>query len=148
MLSMILLTIIALLSGILIISALVRTIKVYYVYTKFKKTAKGIPMLPFNWSPGGNTHEILFKPNAALRLEPIYRKLGIKNFGAMFGMQPVVLTCDLELMRTMNLIEPNQHFNRFDNIGLPIDEIEFDSLMNARGDQWRRIRKAIAPMYT
>lgn len=144
----VLLAIAALLLAVLVSSAIARTICVYLTYRKFKKNAKGLKILPFKWSPGGHMHEFMFQRYSALLFEPLYRSFGCKTGGGMFGSTPLIATCDLELMKTVFISEANHFINRWEDIGLPIIEYEQDCIVSALGDQWRRIRKSIAPSFS
>lgn len=133
---------------ILLSNALVRTLRVYFAYRRFKKDAKGLPMYPFTWSPGGHISEMLFQSYASFKYEPLGRKMGTKTGGGMMGLQRVVASCDLELIKILNLTEAKDHYNKFDNLAWPADEIEYDSIINSQGEQWRRIRRSVAPAFT
>lgn len=138
-----------LLSTILILSVLTRTIRVYFAYRKFKKNSKGLFVLPFTWSPGGHLHQICFSSNNLLKLEQLMKKHGFKTGGGMLGPLPTVLSCDIELFKTIFVDEAHLHCNRFSGkLNLLIDEVEDDSIGTASDDQWSRIRKSVAPSFT
>lgn len=136
--------------AILIASAIARTMKVFFAYERFKQNARGLPMEPFRWSPNGHMHLTCFGPYALMKAEPWFRKMNAKTFGLMLGPLPLVITSDLELIKTINFTESSKHYNRstVDSLGLPVDELEVDCITTAVGDQWRRIRKSIAPSFS
>lgn len=132
----------------LLLYAVARTIGIYLVHRKFKKDAKGLPMMQFQWSPGGNMSNILFGTYSILKIEPLSRKYNAKTGGGMFGMQKFVCTIDRELINIINFTEANKHYNQGDRFNVPAEELEKDTIFNAKDEQWRRIRRSVAPAFT
>lgn len=116
------------------------------VYRKFKKDAEGLPVLPLGWLPGGHIHKLVLNSTNLLIQEPLHRRYG-KTFGYLYNTRRIVYSIDLELIKTINLTESNKHVNRL-NLSLPIKEFESDSIAFTYDNQWRRIRRAIAPSFT
>lgn len=77
--------------------------------------------------------------------ENAHRKHG-KYFGLYFGNIPMVTTIDLDLIKKIAIDE--DHHDRFARLHLASEEIESDCILTARGEQWRRIRKALAPAFS
>lgn len=125
---------------------LIRTLYVRGVRASFKQNARGIQLIPFSWLPCGNFYEIFFDWKILSKLGDWHKKYG-KTFGWMFGSQPVVFSTDLDLIKTMVIDESVSHINRIKFL-TPLDEYEHDNISLANGDQWRRIRRAIAPVFT
>lgn len=73
-----------------------------------------------------------------------------KKYGPTFGFymceQPWVCTKDLDLLKLILVDQAHKHINR-SKIGLPFKEIN-DSIMQVCDDDWRRIRRAVAPALT
>lgn len=136
------------LSAILILQTAERAIRMYVDHKKYQKELKGLPLLPLSWFPGGALHELIFKSYANMKYEPIFRKYGSKTFGGYLGLARSVSTIDLELIRSINITESNKHINRPKNYALPVRELEQDSIALSSNDQWRRIRRSIAPSFT
>lgn len=134
------------LSAILILILISRIFKVHRAYVKYKKASNGLPILPQTYSPGGNLRQVIFEPFIVHKIEGLHRRYG-KTFGWMFGSTPCASTIDLDLMKTICINEPDKHVNRI-NLSIPFKEIEYNCILLAEGDQWRRIRRSIAPSFT
>lgn len=137
----------ALVSLLIIIAAhaLIRAVQVHFAYIKFKKALKGLTILPKTWSPGGHMHQVLFDEYSCLKIESLHRKHG-KTFAWLYGTLPMALTIDLDLIRKIIYEDPNLNINK-QKFSVPIKELEYDSVVMAEHDQWRRIRKALAPTF-
>lgn len=146
MITGLLITIVITLVVILLSSLIARSVKIHLIYVRFKRASKGLPMLHETWSPGGNSHQMMFDPYILLKLDAMHRHYG-KTFGWMYSVQPSVSTVDLDLLKTINIDEQDKHVNREDHSVL-IKEVESDSIVLVQDDQWRRIRRAITPSFT
>lgn len=131
---------------VIVAHALIRAVQVHYAYTKFKKALNGLTILPETWSPGGHMHQVLFDKYSCLKIESLHRQYG-KTFAWLYGTLPMAMTVDLELVRKMIYEDPNLNINK-QKFSVPIKELEYDSIVMAEHDQWRRIRKALAPSFT
>lgn len=113
------------------------------MYQFFERNAPGLRVLENPSLFGGHTNHIL-KQNCEKGAELI------EKYGPTFGMfcnnRPIVVTVDLDFIKTFILDEPN-HINRA-KAGLPIKEVEEDCIMFAEDDQWIRLRRAIAPAFS
>lgn len=134
------------LSAVLVLIIISRIFEVRRAYLKFKKASNELPMLPQTYSPGGHLNQIVFEPFIVHKIEGLHRRYG-KTFGWMFGSTPCASTIDLDLMKTLCITEPDKHVNRM-NLSIPFKEIEYNCILLAEDDQWRRIRRAIAPSFT
>lgn len=129
----------------LVMYAVLRIIRLRHQYDQFKKKSKGLPMqkLPL-LHPGGNMHEIIFSPYAALKLEAMHRKYG-KTFGCMLSNQETVISTDLELIRLIIGSEANKHTNR-GNFSVPISEFGPNGFWFNQTDRWKAMRRPFAPL--
>lgn len=123
-----------------------RLAQIRRAYLKFKNLSRGLPMLEPTFSLGGNASRVFFESDSYSRLEQLFRFHG-KTFGMMIGHRPMTMSVDLDLLKTVHIDEQNMHINR-ESAFLAIRLIEKDSIMFARDDQWKRIRRAMAPSFT
>lgn len=141
MITQILTLIAALLTGFL----LRQFLRVRIAYGEFKRDAKGLFVVPTKWSPVGQLVELGHEANLQIRIEAYHRKHG-KTFGWLYSYHKIAYTIDLELIEAMHLKESGKLINR-SKVSFPIVEVDYDCLPSARDDQWRRIRRAIAPSF-
>lgn len=118
----------------------------YKIQQQFRKKMKGIAFIPNSSLFLGNLNLIALHERNWLKAH----KLLEENGGLMAGFyanKPVIVTTDLDLIKTMVIDEPNDHINRI-KMNLPINEFDVDSIAFVENDQWRRLRKAIAPAFS
>lgn len=125
---------------------IVRLLQVRRAYLKYKHDSKGLPMLEQTWSLGANARQVFFKWDSFAKMESLFRTHG-KTFGALLGTQWIAMSIDLDLLKTLNIDEQNIHINRSE-IYMAIKPIEKDCILFAKDDQWKRIRRAMAPSFT
>lgn len=118
----------------------------YKAHQFFKLKSPNMPMAPGKNIFSGNMIQMAFHPRNWQILHN-WHKDGHETVGAFLGNKPFVSTIDLELIKTMVIDEPNDHPNRT-RINIPMDEFEYDCLLFAEDDQWRKLRKAIGPALT
>lgn len=130
----------------LIVIYIVRLIQVRRAYLRYKQDSKGLPILEQTWSLGANARQVFFKSDSFAKMESLFRMYG-KTFGALLGTQRIAMSIDLDLLKTLNVDEQNTHINR-DSFFFAIKPIETDCILFAKDDQWKRIRRAMAPSFT
>lgn len=110
---------------------------------KFKKTSNNLPIAE---SLGilGHFAQVFNGKNWKFADEQ-HKKHG--KFCAVFYTKRVfVSTIDLNFIQSM--IFRQQLINRTDSFGVPAKEMSADSILLAKDDKWRRIRKCTAPAFS
>lgn len=106
------------------------------------------PKLPVVPNPGlfdGHMHRITLRKKNWLIIEQYHQQLG-PTYGFYMAEQPWVSTTDLDLLKLIEIDQPHKHINRA-KFGLPFREFNH-SIFQVDDDQWRRVRRAIAPALT
>lgn len=134
------------LTSFLIAYYLARLIQIRQAYLKFKHVSRGLPILEPTFSLGGNASRVFFESDSYARLEQLFRFYG-KTFGFMLGSRPLTMSVDLDLLKTIHIDEQHKHINR-EPFFYAVRSFERDSITFARDDQWKRIRRAMAPSFT
>lgn len=111
----------------------------------FKKFSPNLPVASKINMFGGHINVIWGKKNWKLLTD--LHKIHGKTFGLFYRDKPVVSTNDLDLLKALVLDNPNDHINRM-TADSPVEELEKDSIFTCENDQWRRIRRAVAPAFT
>lgn len=111
----------------------------------FEKHSPNLPVASNIGMFGGHINVIWGKKNWKV-LTDLHKKHG-KTLGLFYRDKPVVSTNDLDLLKALVLDKPNDHINRM-TADSPVEELEKDSLFTSEDDQWRRIRRAVAPAFT
>uniref|UniRef100_A0A6G1SJ02 Putative cytochrome P450 CYP13A2 n=1 Tax=Aceria tosichella TaxID=561515 RepID=A0A6G1SJ02_9ACAR len=112
---------------------------------KFKKVTRGLPMVPDVRLAGNHSISLILSERVCHKATKYHEELG-KTFGILMGTRYCAVTCDLDLIKRVILDEPNSHLNRIP-LNLPLEEFE-KSIMLAPAEEWRKLRKAIAPALT
>lgn len=118
-------------------------IKTAIVYHQFKSRTGSLKFVPQLQLLGGHINSLAFKSNLSKHLPELHKKYG-KTMLWLYGTQPAAMTIDLDLIKLIACDEGQTHTNRI-KMHLPVKEVEFDCIMLAKDEQWRRIRRAIAP---
>jgi hypothetical protein len=112
---------------------------------KFKKLSKGLPMFPGARLIGNHISSLPFGEKNSILMRKWHDQLG-KTIGWLMGGDFCVSTIDLDLIKTFIFDEPDTHLDR-KKINLPLEEFD-KSLLLASKDEWRQLRKLIAPAFT
>lgn len=119
-------------------------IKTHAAVKEFKKNSNGLPIAE-EMGIGGHLAQ-LFRGDIQKLASDCHEALG--NYVAAFYVKKVMVsTTDLDFIQSMIFDEP-QHINRMDDGDLPLKEMSPDSIMLARGDRWRVLRKSLAPAFS
>lgn len=94
----------------------------------------------------GNSYSLYYPLKNWKSFDEAHQKYGT-TFGWFQTGIPSVSTHDLDIIKAMVLDEPYQNVNRLE-MKIPVTEIREDSIAFAKDEQWRRLRKAIAPAFT
>jgi cytochrome P450 len=117
--------------------------KVYKM--KIKKITRGLPMIPTSEMTPDSPAIIGLTRHNCQKLLKWHQELG-KTIGFTMGCRLGASTTDLDLIKTIVFDEPDSHLDRSE-VSLPIVEIR-ESIMLAPKDEWRQLRKMIAPAFT
>lgn len=93
----------------------------------------------------GNLHHTLYDMKNYLVLDRLHNKLG-KTYGYYFSEQPWVSTKDIDLIKRIEVDEAHKHLDRI-NLGIPTPEFN-NSIFQINGNEWRKVRRALAPTLT
>lgn len=119
-------------------------IKCHLTYVSFKRKTRGLPMIHDRRLVGNHLSTWLLRKNLCRDLLKAHTDLGFsKTIGAIFNDTSAVCTVDLDLIKLIAHDETEKHVDRFD-MNLPFYEYE-QSIIQAKGDDWRKIRRAFAP---
>lgn len=116
----------------------------WHAIKTFRETSNGMPIAE-HLKINGHL-DLIFAGSNWKYLNEQHEKLG--KFCAVFYTKRILVsTIDLDFIKSMIFDEP-QHTNRIDSYDLFIDEMSSESIMLARDDKWRRLRKCIAPAFS
>lgn len=107
----------------------------------FQKNLPTLPILEGQKPLIGHLHKYM-SSRYWLIFQNYHKKVG-KNFGYYTGQRRAISTIDLDLIKKFAVEE--DHHDRFPRITVAADEFEIGNLFTARGEEWYRIRKALAP---
>lgn len=113
---------------------------------QFRKRCPNLPIAPKTGIFGGHARELIWGKRIWKKIGDLHKKYG-KTFGLFYGHEPCVCTTDLDFIKTILLDKPNDHVNRV-ALRTPLDELEKDSLLTSKDQQWRRLRNQVAPAFT
>lgn len=139
---------ITLTSGLLLaVSALVisRIVVDRWALIRFKKLSRGLPMAPDARLAGNHTISLIISERSCAKAMRLHKELG-KTFGILKGSTFGAVTTDLNLIKTIIIDEPKDHLSRT-SLNLPMEEFD-KSIMLVDKEEWRPVRKAIAPALT
>lgn len=145
---MILELLITLTSGLLlaiVIMVVSKTISDRWAFIKFKKLSRGLPIGPDMRWLGNHVTTMALRENNCQTLKRWHQDMG-KYVGMLKGTNFIVSTTDLDLIKLFIQDEPDAHLNRME-VGLPMEEFEH-SIMLAPKEEWRQVRRVIAPALT
>ena len=125
---------------------LVTALRNHKAHQFFKKNAPGLPVLPNPNLFTGHAGEMAFK-RKSWQSATKYHKLYGKTYGFYYGKKAWASSIDLDLLKTMLIDEADDNINRT-IVDIPIKELEQDMISFSENDQWRRIRRAVAPAFT
>lgn len=112
---------------------------------RFQKLSKGLPMCPNGNLLANHAVSVPFGERNCMMLKDLHDQMG-KTIGWLKGAKFCASTVDLDLIKTFVQDQPNVHMDRV-NIELPLKEFA-ESIMLAEKEEWRGLRKAIAPALT
>lgn len=142
-----LLTVISLSSFALSLAYVLRVaVRNYIIHKHFSKKSPNLPVLPNPNLFSGHANEVVLSGRNWQLLDRLHKKLG-KTFGLYYANQPMVSTIDLDLIKTYIIDEPDSHVNRFEP-NIPLKELDIDSILFSKDNQWRRIRRSVAPAFS
>lgn len=110
---------------------------------KFKRQSPNIPHAPNGSLFSGHNGLFVLQKHNIKTIDDYHKKLG-KTYVMFRHEKPCVSTTDIDLLKEINLDEPNDHLNR-PYYGFPMNELQVDSIASAPHHQWLRIRRALAP---
>lgn len=110
----------------------------------FQKNLPQLPILDGQKPLVGHMH-ITSHPRNWKIFEDGHKKLG-KFLGYYLGDKRHLSTIDLDFIKRFAVDE--DYHDRFYNLDIPVEEMETDCIFTARGEQWRRLRKAMAPAFS
>lgn len=112
---------------------------------KFIKVSRGLPMIPDIGLIGNHLNTLALGRNNCTNLVKLHNELG-KTIGWLRDTNYCVSTTDLNLIKKIIQDEPEAHLDRI-TLHMPIEEME-ESIMLAPKNEWRHLRKIIAPAFT
>lgn len=115
-------------------------------YRFFAIHSPKLPVVPNPGWFGGHSIELFCGKGNWININRYHKELG-PTYGAFMREKPMVFTTDLDLIKRMILDDPDRNINRM-KVECLSDELESDNLVMTHDDQWRRIRKCIAPAFT
>lgn len=117
----------------------------YRAHNFFKTKASKLPVVPNPNIFIGNVLQTTYQDKNYLKIDALHKKYG-KTFGFYMCHQPWVATKDLDLLKRTQIDHAYKHLDRT-VIGMPFDEFK-NSIFQVNGDEWRQVRRAIAPTMT
>ena len=111
----------------------------------FKTKSPDLPVLPNANIIHGHLLDVTYPPKNWNIITKLHNQLG-PTFGYYMGEQPWVSTKDIDLLKYIELDHAHKHINR-SKLPLPVDEFA-NSIFQLDDDDWRRVRRAIAPTLT
>uniref|UniRef100_A0A6G1S5F9 Putative cytochrome P450 CYP13A8 n=1 Tax=Aceria tosichella TaxID=561515 RepID=A0A6G1S5F9_9ACAR len=109
---------------------------------RFKKLSRGLPIGPDYNLLGNHIRTMIVSENNSKTLQQWHQELG-NTLGILKGSNFVASTIDLDVIKVFVQDEPDNHLDRMP-VGLPLEEFEH-SIMLAPKNEWRQLRRAIAP---
>lgn len=106
------------------------------------------PELPILSEPNiffGNINQTTWNKKNCDLIDKWHKKFG-KTYGYYYRSQPWVSTKDIDLLKRIEIDEASKHLDRA-IIGFPTHELN-TSIFQVNGDEWRQVRRAIAPTMT
>lgn len=117
----------------------------YKAHRFFKLKSPNLPVLPNTNIFTGHAGLVYWNPNNWRNLDELHKKFG-QTFGFFAVEKPVISTTDLDFIKAMVIDKPNDHIDR-PALNIPVTEFTKDDIVFVRGEQWWRIRKAMAPAF-
>lgn len=111
----------------------------------FQTKSPQLPVIPNPSIITGNINDVTWRMKNCDRIDELHDQYG-KNFGFYVCGQPWLSTKDIDLIKKIELDEAHKHLDRA-FIGFPVEEFN-TSIFQVNGDEWRRVRRAIAPTMT
>lgn len=112
----------------------------------FQIKSPNLPVVPKPRIIGGHGDRLFLSKNNWRNLDR-YHKLYGPTFGWYNVDKPAISTIDLDLIKKIVIDEANEHVDKI-QLDIPLKEFSEDDILTARGEQWWRIRKALAPAFT
>ena len=132
-------------SGLLVATVMLvisKTIADQWAMIRFRKASRGLPMVKCGSLLGNHAVSIFVGEQNCLKLKEWHYELG-DTFGWLMSHWWAVSTVDLDLIKTIVMDENGKHMDRSE-VSLPLEEFS-RSIMLATKDEWRQLRKVIAP---
>lgn len=123
---------------------LVEMYRAHQTYVDFKRKTRGLPMIGNRSLISNHTISWALRKNMLNDVIAFTRERGITTYGWIVSNKFGATTLDPDLMKRIVLDEPNKNINKL-LIEAPTEEFVVDSIMMASDDQWRRLRRAVAP---
>lgn len=117
----------------------------YRAHNFFRIKSPKLPVVPNPNIFYGNVFETTYRNKNYLKIDEFHKKYG-NTFGFYMCHQPWVATKDLDLIKRIQIDHAYKHLDRT-VIGMPFDEFN-NSIFQVNGDEWRQVRRAIAPTMT
>lgn len=128
-----------------IINVLLVVLRNHKAHQFFKTKSPNLPVLPNSNIFAGHMLTVTFHEKNWKIIGELHDKYG-PTYGYYMCDQPWVSTKDIDLIKLIELDQPHKHINRA-KFGLPFKEFN-DSIFQIFDDNWRRVRRAIAPALT
>lgn len=117
----------------------------YRAHQFFKIKSPKLPVLPNPSIFHGHMFDVTWKGKNWKIITELHNKYG-PTFGYYMCEQPWVSTKDIDLIKLIEMDQPHKHINR-SKLNMPLKEFN-DSIFQVDDDNWRRVRRAIAPALT
>lgn len=111
----------------------------------FQTKSPQLPVVPNANIISGHMRDVTYRMKNCYRIDNLHRKYG-RNFGFYVAGSPWLSTKDIDLIKKIEIDEAYKHLDRH-VFGFPFDEFN-TSIFQLNGDEWRQVRRAIAPTLT
>lgn len=111
----------------------------------FKINSPRLPVVPRPNIILGNIGQTTWHKKNYDLIDKWHNKLG-RTFGYYYLAQPWVSTTDINLIKKVMMDDASKHLSRA-FINIPVKEFN-DSLAQITGNEWRQVRRALAPTLT
>lgn len=122
-----------------------RILTCYHAQRFFQTKSPKLPIMP---SPNiflGNIHQTIWQMKNCHIIDRWHDKLG-KTFGQYVANKPLVSTKDIDLLKKILIDDSNKHLDRL-SFDFPSHEFS-TSIFQLNGNEWRSVRRVIAPTVT
>lgn len=116
----------------------------YFSNQFFQKNLPELPIVEGQRPLVGHLH-LMLGPRGWRHQQDGHKKLG-KTYGLYLGNQRSISTIDLDFIKKIAVDQ--DHHDRLFKFAIAFEEFEIDCVATAQDEQWRRIRKALAPAFS